>query len=77
MTGMYVNTPPRLPPLSILSVEIDFSFAEREIVEVNNHAGEISRGVHCRLRLHLLGARFRVGTLFLSSPPIRGKTSRR
>lgn len=37
------------PP--ILSLDIDFSLSEQEIVEVNNHAGEISRGVHCQVHL--------------------------
>lgn len=33
MSRIYVNIPP------ILSVNIDFSLVEQEIVEVNNHVG--------------------------------------
>lgn len=52
MTGMYVNIP------LILSVDIDFSLVEQEIVEVNNHVGQISRGVDCQVHLYLLGLVF-------------------
>lgn len=45
MTGMYVNIPP------ILSVATDFSLAEQEIAEVNNHVRWVARGVLCQVHL--------------------------
>lgn len=48
MTGMYVNTPPRPPPLSILSVEIDFSFAEQEIVSLSASLTLTGGSLPCR-----------------------------
>lgn len=61
MTRMYVNIP------LILSLDIDFSLEEQEIVEVNNRVAGYREEFIVKFSYILTRACFHVGTLYLSS----------